>query len=144
MQSEFKLFSIGRIINDENNCRIEVDAQYQAAFLGLEQFSHIDVVYWLHENDHEAGRGVLRVHPRGNQDNPLTGVFATRSPMRPNPLAVSRCRILAIEGNTITIEKIDARDGSPVVDIKAYVPPTDDTEEVRVPEWVEKGQGPRD
>ena len=136
MQSEFKLFLIGQIINNANSCRIEIDAQYQDALLGLDQFSHIDVVYWLHENDHTAGRGVLRVHPRGNQTNPLTGVFATRSPLRPNPLAISRCRIRAIAGNTITIEKIDARDGSPLIDIKAHIPSQDDTKEIQVPDWV--------
>jgi len=136
MQLEFQLVSIGRIVNQENDCRIEVDQAYADGFLGLEQFSHIDVFYWLHENDHAAGRGTLRVHPRGNRDNPLTGVFATRSPRRPNPIAVSRCRILDIAGRTISIDAIDARDGSPLIDIKAHIPFQDEAGEVRVPEWV--------
>ena len=141
MESEYRLISIGRIINRGTTCRIEVDAQYQDAFLGLEQFSHIDVFYWLHENDDAAGRGVLRVHPRGDTANPLTGVFATRSPLRPNPLAVSRCRILAIAGSTITLDSIDARDGSPLVDIKAHIPLRGEVEEILIPEWVEKNRG---
>jgi tRNA (adenine37-N6)-methyltransferase len=140
MEAEFRLTSIGRIINSENTCRIEVDEKYQDAFLGLEQFSHIDVFYWLHENDHPAGRSVLRVHPRADKTNPLTGVFATRSPLRPNPIAVSRCRIEAVSGNTITINAIDARDGSPLVDIKAHIPSRDEAENIRIPEWVEKNR----
>ena len=136
MQAEFRLTPIGRIVNRDDTCRIEVDAKYRDAFLGLEGFSHIDVLYWLHENDHAAGRGVLRVHPRGDKTNPLTGVFATRSPQRPNPIAVTRCRIIAVTGSTITIDAIDARDGSPLMDIKAHIPARDGTEDIRVPEWV--------
>jgi len=141
MQAEFKLFSIGRIINRDNLCRLEVDARYEDAFLGLEQFSHIDVFYWLHENDNPEGRSRLRVHPRGDRANPLTGVFATRSPRRPNPIAVTRCRILSVAEGTITIDDIDARDGSPLIDIKAHIPPRDDKEKIRVPGWVEKNRG---
>jgi len=144
MSENFQLFSIGRIIKRKSTCRIEVDEKYQDAFLGLDQFSHIDVLYWLHENDHPAGRGVLRVHPRGDKANPLTGVFATHSPLRPNPIAVTRCRILAVAGSTITIDAIDARDGSPLLDIKAHIPPRDETEEIRVPEWVKKNRGFKD
>jgi len=136
MPSNFQLFSIGRIVNRDNACRVEADEQYQEAFLGLEQFSHIDVIYWLHENDNAAGRGVLRVHPRGDQANPLTGVFATRSPLRPNPIAVSRCRIKAVSGSTIEIDAIDARDQSPLIDIKAHIPYRDETEHIRIPDWV--------
>lgn len=136
MLSEFKVVKIGTIVNRENECRLEVDPRYQDAFLGLEQFSHIDVFYWLDSNDNDAGRAVLRVHPRGDRANPLTGVFATRSPLRPNLLAVTRCRILAIEGCDITIDAIDARDGSPLIDIKAYIPHSDDDEDIRIPDWV--------
>ncbi len=144
MSEDFQIFSIGRIINRKNTCRIEVEKKYQDAFLGLEQFSHIDVLYWLHENDHPAGRGVLRVHPRGDKANPLTGVFATHSPRRPNPIAVTRCRIIAVAGRSITIDAIDARNGSPLVDIKAHIPSRDEAENIRVPDWVKKNQGFKD
>ncbi|UCF56354.1 MAG: SAM-dependent methyltransferase, partial [Deltaproteobacteria bacterium] len=63
--------------------------------------------------------------------NPLTGVFATRSPVRPNPISVYTCRILSIDGNVIHIEKIDALDGTPVIDIKPYVPRLDSVSEVK-------------
>jgi len=134
--AEFIITAIGTITNNDNGCRLEVDPQYQDAFLGLEQFSHIDVFYWLHENDHDEGRAVLQVHPQGDRANPLTGVFATRSPLRPNPIAVSRCRVIAIQGCTLEVDAIDARDGSPLIDIKAYIPYSDDDEDIRIPDWV--------
>ena len=140
MAEEFRITAIGTIINIENEYRLEVEPQYQDAFLGLEQFSHIDVIYWLDANDTDDGRAVLRVHPRGDRANPLTGVFATRSPLRPNPIAVSRCRVLAIKGDHITIDAIDARHGSPLIDIKAHIPPEDNDTEIRLPEWVKKIQ----
>jgi len=144
MNRDIQIFSIGRVVKHASGCRLEVDAQYQDAFLGLEQFSHIDVLYWLHENDHPEGRDTLRVHPRGDRANPLTGVFATRSPRRPNPIAVTRCRIEAVSGTAIEIDTIDARDQSPLIDIKAHIPPRDKTEDIRVPDWVAKNQGAQD
>ncbi len=136
MSKGFRLFSIGRIINRETVCRIEVDEKYKDALLGLEHFSHIDVFYWFHDNDTAAGRGVLRVHPRGDRVNPLSGVFATRSPRRPNPIAVTRCRIESVSGSTIAIDAIDARDQSPLIDIKCYIPARGKTENILVPDWV--------
>ena len=143
MREDFRLFSIGRIVNRQETCRIEVDEKYKDALLGLEHFSHIDVFYWFHENDNTTGRGILRVHPRGESANPLSGVFATRSPRRPNPIAVTRCRIESVSGNTIAIDAIDARDQSPLIDIKAHIPPRDEAANIRVPDWVAKNQGAR-
>ena len=71
--------------DEENVMRIEVYAEYTEALDGIEKLTHINVLYWMHrltEND----RGKLKVHPRGDMDRPLTGVFATRSPVVPNPI----------------------------------------------------------
>jgi len=72
------------------------------------------VITWLHR----ARRDVLAVHPRGEKANPLTGVFATRSPDRPNPLGLHRATIRAVEGLRLLIGPIEAIDGTPVVDVK--------------------------
>ena len=136
MDSRFKIFLIGFIRKKENMSWIEIDDNYSDGLLGLDGFSHIHVLYWLHENDSPEKRKVLQVHPRKDQRNPLTGVFATHSPLRPNPVALSLCRILAIDGSTITIDEIDAIDGSPVVDIKCYIPSTRSFTELRLPAWV--------
>jgi tRNA (Thr-GGU) A37 N-methylase len=63
---------------------------------------------------------ILQVHPRGNPENPLRGVFATRAPVRPNLIAISRCRVLSVEGRVIAIDDIDAFPDTPVLDIKPY------------------------
>jgi tRNA (Thr-GGU) A37 N-methylase len=113
--------------------------------LGLEQWSHIWVFYWFDQNDTPEKRAVLQVHPRGNRNNPLTGVFATRSPMRPNLTALSLCRVVSIQGNDIEIEAIDAFDQTPVIDIKPYIQELDTPRDpIDAPGWMETcGAGPR-
>ncbi|MCX8037952.1 MAG: tRNA (N6-threonylcarbamoyladenosine(37)-N6)-methyltransferase TrmO [Candidatus Sumerlaeia bacterium] len=117
---------------------IEIEEKYRDALLGLDGFSHVHVLWWFHQNDTPEKRRILRVHPRGNVENPLTGVFATRAPMRPNPIALTVCKIAAIEDCRIHVEGMDAFDGSPVLDLKPYVP-TDRIAELRVPQWAKKG-----
>jgi tRNA-Thr(GGU) m(6)t(6)A37 methyltransferase TsaA len=114
---------------------IEIDAPYQGAMLGLEGFSHIYVLYWFHKNDTPEKRAVLQVHPRRNPANPLTGVFGTHSPSRPNLIGLTRSRILAIERNLIRIDTIDAIDGSPVIDIKCFIPDKEPLANIRLPAW---------
>ena len=138
MKSVYKICPIGVIHkkNDEN-VTIEIDPEYTDALLGVDGFSHLIVCYWFHENDTPEKRKVLQVHPRKNQQNPLTGVFGTHSPLRPNLIAISFCKKLTIENNTIVIDRIDAFDGSPVIDIKPYIP--DDkliSADIKVPDWV--------
>ena len=136
MAKNFRIFPIGSVRRRDERVAIEIDPKYEDALLGLDQHSHIIVFSWFHESDSPQKRKILRVHPRGNKANPLTGVFATRSPVRPNPISIYVCRILSIDGNVIHIEKIDASDGTPVIDIKPYVPRLDAVSDVRVPEWV--------
>lgn len=96
--------------------RIVLDPQVTDGLLGLEPGSDILVLAYFHQAD----RDVLQVHPRGNPDNPLRGVFATRSPARPNPIAVTSARIERIDGNVLHVVGLDALDGTPVLDIKSY------------------------
>ena len=113
MEKTFIIKPIGIIRKDGDRTWIEIDACYKDALLGLEGFSHIHVMYWFHENDTPELRSTLQVHPRKDPSNPLTGVFATHSPMRPNLIALTLCRVLSIQGMTIEVEGLDARDGSP-------------------------------
>src|SRR3990172_1231577 len=101
---------IGVIHKKNTAAWIEIDRQFQDGLLGIGDFSHIWVFWWFDRNDTPAQRRTLQVHPRGNQRNPLTGVFATRSPARPNLIALSLCRIQRLEGNLLHIEGIDAFD----------------------------------
>ncbi|MEW7989135.1 MAG: tRNA (N6-threonylcarbamoyladenosine(37)-N6)-methyltransferase TrmO [Candidatus Thiodiazotropha sp.] len=114
----YEVWPIGWVRKQEGKTVIEVEPAYQSALLGLDQFDAIWVLYWFDRNDTPERRGILQVHPRGNPDNPLRGVFATRAPVRPNLIALSRCRILSIAGNRIEIDGIDAFPDTPVLDIK--------------------------
>lgn len=136
MQDSFEIYSLGTISTKADHPVIMIKERYCEAILGLEGFSHIQVLYWLHQNDDAAQRNILRVYPRGKRSNPLSGVFATRSPVRPNPIAVSICRVLSIKETRIVLDQIDALDGSPVIDIKCHIPKPMDESCSRVPDWV--------
>lgn len=136
MTETYSLHPIGVVRNTEGRAWIEVRSEYRDAMLGLEGFSHILVLFWFHENDTPGQRAMLQVHPRKDPQNPLTGVFATHSPLRPNLIGLTRCRILAIEELLIRIDAIDARDGSPLIDIKCFIPDKEPLPEIRLPRWV--------
>jgi tRNA-Thr(GGU) m(6)t(6)A37 methyltransferase TsaA len=102
----------------EGHTTIVIDKQYEPGLMRLEDFSHVTVIYWFDKNDTAEKRAVLQVHPQGNKDNPMRGVFATHSPMRPNLIAISRCKILSVKGNIIEIDGIDAFPDTPVLDLK--------------------------
>ena len=93
---------------------LEVNSTVAEGLECLAAGDEIIVITWLHN----AHRNILKVHPRGDRNMPLTGVFATRSPDRPNPLGLHRVTVLEIAGNRLKIKPIEAIDGTPVVDIK--------------------------
>ena len=104
---------------------IEVDEATAAALTGLVAGDEIVVLTWLHQ----AERNVLEVHPRGDLSNPIAGVFATRSPDRPNPIGLHRVTIREIAGSRLRVGPIEAIDGTPVVDIKIAI--ATDNDELR-------------
>ena len=136
MKTIFQIYPIGFITKDDDLTAIDISSAFTDALLGLDSFSHIHVIYWFHKNDSPEKRKILQVHPRKNQQNPLTGVFATHSPVRPNLLAMTTCKIISIESNRIIIDEIDAYDGSPVIDIKCYIPSKKSLKDIHLPEWV--------
>jgi tRNA-Thr(GGU) m(6)t(6)A37 methyltransferase TsaA len=94
---------------------IEVDPRFTDALHRIQAGDRLIVLTWLHRAD----RGVLKTHPTGDASLPLTGVFRTRSPDRPNPIGVHRVTVTAIEGpTTLRVDALEAIDGTPVVDIK--------------------------
>lgn len=96
--------------------RIVLDPSLTDGLLGLEPGSDVVVLYYFHRS---TGY-VLQVHPRGDTSRPLRGVFAVRSPRRPNPIAVTTARVRRVRGNVLEVVGLDALDGSPVLDIKTY------------------------
>ncbi len=135
----FALQPIGCIQKTVGRTRIVLDQKYQPGLLGLEQWSHLQVIWWFDKNDTPQKRAILQVHPRGNPANPLTGVFACRAPIRPNLVALSLCKIVSVRDNVIEIDKIDADEGTPVLDLKPYAPGQDSAPDAKVPQWA----GPR-
>ena len=93
---------------------LELEPAVEGALAGLVPGDEVVVVTWLHLGD----RTTLAVHPRGDTNRPLTGVFATRSPDRPNPIGLHRCRVLAVDGTRLSVSGLEAIDGTPVVDVK--------------------------
>lgn len=96
---------------------LEIFPEYEAGLDGIAAGQTIVVLFWLHE----SSRDVLQVYPRGDRSRGLCGVFATRSPMRPNPIAISELKVLAIHGNHIEVSGLDILDGTPIIDIKKLI-----------------------
>ena len=136
MPETFRIFPVGVVSKKEDATWIEIFEPYSDALLGVEGFSHVQVLFWFHKNDTAELRKTLRVHPCHNKKNPLTGVFGTHSPRRPNLIGLTLCRIKSIQGRRIEIDDIDAFDATPVIDIKCYIPASVAKSEIRLPDWV--------
>ena len=104
----------------EEPSQIEIDPAFEPGLLGLEGGQDVLVLFYRHKIT--TGEIHLQLHPRHNPENPLTGVFATRSQFRPNQIAATVARIEQVDGNVLTMSQLDAQDGSPVIDIKPYAP----------------------
>lgn len=115
--------------------RIELEEVYGPALQGIEEFSHLLIVFYFHRPEHPPA---LQVHPEQRQDLPLVGVFATRSPHRPTPIGVTTVELLAREGTVLTVRGLDALDGTPVLDIKPHLPRGDAPDKVRIPRWLQQ------
>lgn len=102
---------------------------------GIEDFSHLIVLYWMHRLDRKLE---LKLHPRGRKELPLVGVFASRSPNRPNSIGKATIKLLERRGHILKVSGLDAIDGSPVLDIKPYIPAYDAPADARVPPWTSR------
>ena len=113
---------------------IVIDSSLTEALDGLEGFSHIIVLYWMDRAD--SINLPLKVHPMGRAEVPRQGIFAVRTPNRPNRIGKITVRLLQRQGNILRVEGLDALDGSPVIDIKPYLPGYDSVADARVPQWI--------
>ena len=132
-----RLNSIGVIVNREGETYLALHKEYAPGLTGLTGFSHVQVLWWFDGCDNEADRRVL-VNDRPYTNGPARmGTFATRSPQRPNPIAVTTAQVIWSdpENALLGLAYIDARDGTPVLDIKPYTPSLDRVESPAVPDW---------
>jgi len=129
-----KTKAVGKEVRDKNIIsQIVFREELTEALEGIQEFSHLFVLFWLHKTSDED-KVIMKVRPRGRSDMPLLGIFATRTPHRPNPIGLTRVKLLGVEGNVVTVQGLDAFDGTPVLDIKPF-DSWDTTEDFKVPEW---------
>ncbi|WP_042133388.1 tRNA (N6-threonylcarbamoyladenosine(37)-N6)-methyltransferase TrmO [Paenibacillus sp. FSL P4-0081] len=133
----YNVISVGvvSVSGSQHNLRLEIKPQYRPALKGLADFSHCQILWWIHEFADNAFRRTTQIEPP--YEAPVTGVFATRSPVRPNPIGLSVAEIVSVdvEQGIVEVTGLDAYPGTPVLDIKAYFPATDRVRHVRVPVW---------
>ena len=121
----------------EVSSQIEILPPFQKGLTGLEQFSHVLVVTFLHQASFDPNRHLVR-RPRGLESMPEVGIFAQRAKDRPNPIGITAVPIVAVAIDSVTVRGLDAINGTPVLDIKPYYPAYDQISGALVPEWVER------
>ena len=113
---------------------IRLDPELAAGLDGLQRYSHVIVIYWAHKAT-APSRMALRVRYKGDKTRPMVGVFASRSPFRPNSVCQKVARLLKRIDSRLILEGLDALDGSPVLDIKPFIPRIDSPADASVPDW---------
>lgn len=118
----------------EEMSEIIVDKKFQEALRGIDDYSHLIIVYWMDKvKDY-----VLTHQPQGNPNVPIVGIFSCRCPQRPNPIGMTTVRLVEHKGNRIKVKGLDILDGTPIIDIKPYWPQYDKPEKAKIPDWVNK------
>ncbi len=133
----FTLNEIGRISVSADGCSLTIDEAHRDGLKNLDGFSHVIVVWWCHGLDSPDWRSTMTIEQPYRDAPSEIGVFATRSPARPNPLAITPVRVLGIdhEKGIVSIDYVDAIDDSPLVDIKPYLGAIDRVKDVGSPDW---------
>ena len=140
---------IGRVIHgrpwppgderwEDLGAEIELEPAWADALDGLDGFSHIWVVWWPDRVSSGDTSGALHVRPEGREEMPEVGLFATRSPRRPNPIAITVVRLVERQGNRLTVVGLDACIGSPILDLKPYLQRGDLIPDAISPAWLEQ------
>lgn len=136
-EKEYQVSVIGQVEASPDGCVLKIVPEYRSGLKGLEDFGHINVLWWSHHLDSPQHRNVLEAEQPYKNSPPRMGIFATRSPLRPNPICISTVDVLGVdvENGFIIIPWIDAEDGTPILDIKPYHPSSDRIKDVRMPKW---------
>jgi tRNA-Thr(GGU) m(6)t(6)A37 methyltransferase TsaA len=126
--------AVGDEVKDKDRIsQIVVNRELAEALEGIAEFSHLFVLFWLHEVTSEE-RKTLKVHPQGREDLPLLGVFATRTKLRPNPIGLTLVELMKVEDNVLTVRGLDAFNETPVLDLKPF-DFWDMAKDAKVPRW---------
>ncbi|MFX1256564.1 MAG: tRNA (N6-threonylcarbamoyladenosine(37)-N6)-methyltransferase TrmO [Promethearchaeota archaeon] len=121
--------------SDLTTSKIIINKEYLDCLDGIEDFSHIVVLFWTHNIPNNA-RQIKKVHPAGLKRMPIKGIFATRSPVRPNPICKTTVKLIERNGSTLIVERLDAINNTPVIDIKPHIPFYDSPLNVKLADWM--------
>lgn len=120
----------------ELEAKVRIFSEFCDGLKGIEDFSHVIILYWIHLRDSEKERSVLQVVPRGRANGVKVGVFACRSPSRPNPIGLCVVKLMKVEDCRLTVKGLDAFEGSPIIDVKPYIQRRDAVPNAYTPEWI--------
>jgi len=144
---EIKLKPIGFVSSpvtqrmDENwgeiTCRIVLKPEFAGSLLGLEGFSHVIIVTYLHEAHYDKGKHLQR-RPRNLETMPKVGILSQRAKNRPNPIGITAVKIIDVGNDSIEVKGLDAINETPILDIKPYYPHYDRIDDAQIPEWVDR------
>ena len=132
----YQVFPIGFVQRENGRTVLQILKPFIPALKELESFSHVQVLWWLSAFDDDMFREVTQ-SDQAPYEAPVLGMFACRSPVRPNPIGLTTAEILRVDHDKgeVEIVNIDAFDGTPILDLKAYFPSCDRVKDVRVPQW---------
>lgn len=139
MKQERKIKYVGIVEKNGEISQIRLFKQYCEGLHRLDSFSHVIILYWIHLRDNLEERKTLRVVPRRHPGAPEVGVFASRSPSRPNPIGLCVVKLCRIEECCLFVKGLDALEGSPIIDIKPYIPRADSEPNAQAPNWTQLG-----
>jgi len=121
-------------VRDQNcDSDVVIYKEYEAGLEGIEDFSHLNIIFWM-DRIRRSERKLLKARPRGHQDMPMLGIFATRSPHRPNPIGLTLVKLVERKGNILRVNGLDALNDTPILDLKPY-DKWDSEEHMKVPRW---------
>jgi tRNA-Thr(GGU) m(6)t(6)A37 methyltransferase TsaA len=136
-KKSYKLYPIGRVRQHDGEFLLEIEEPFRPALKLMDQFSHVMVFWWAHKLDSPKYRSIMQAdlpYAKGT----VAGVFACRAEYRPNPIGVTTCPILQVDEakGIVKLAFIDALDGTPVLDLKPYIPISDRIRDVKVADWL--------
>jgi tRNA (adenine37-N6)-methyltransferase len=136
--NSYPLCPIGQVRRENGQITLQIEAPYRPGLLQLDQYSHVTVLWWSTRFDAAEPRTWLQIEPPYAPGH-LTGVFACRAPYRPNPISLTTCKLLGVdlEAGQVRVADIDAFDGTPLLDLKPYIPVCDRVQQATIPEWLE-------
>lgn len=139
-ESKTEIHFIGTVEKEgEDEAQIRIYPEYCGGLTGISEYSHAIILCWLHLRGNEKERQTLLVFPKRHARNVETGVFACRSPSRPNPIGLCVVELLSVDECILTVKGLDADKDSPIIDIKPYLPKADSIPNARVPHWTSHG-----